>query len=154
MTLWLGAPAWHALISEADDKAPLETGGVLLGYFGAAASEAVVTEIVGPGPNADHRRMGFTPDAEYQEREIARRYAKSGRISTYLGDWHTHPMGAGALSLRDADTLRRIARCRSARVPLPLMLIAHGDSEWRATVWQFVGGVRRNIREGRVRIHV
>lgn len=153
MILWLPAAVWHALVSEANDKGPLETGGVLLGYFGAAASEAVATGILGPGPNAVHHRTSFTPDADYQECELARCYEESGRLFTYLGDWHTHPMGAGALSATDTRTLRRIARYRNARTSSPLMLIAHGNSEWQPTVWQFVGGVRRSIQEGRVRIH-
>ena len=153
MTLWVPEAAWDAVISEAEDKAPLETGGVLLGYFAAAASEAVVTGILGPGPNAVHRRTSFMPDADYHDRELARCYEESGRLLSYLGDWHSHPKGGGALSATDTRTLRRIARCESARAPTPLMLVAHGHREWQVTVWQVVGGVRRSIQECRVRIH-
>jgi integrative and conjugative element protein (TIGR02256 family) len=144
MTVWIARTATHALLDEANDKAPLETGGILLGYIAPSNGDAVVTATIGPGPAADHTRTSFTPDADHHERELARRYEASGRLHTYLGDWHSHPPGGASLSPQDLRTLRRIALYKSARISEPLMIVAHNDHAWELTAWQLTP------RKGRV----
>lgn len=113
-----------------DDK---ETGGVLIGYW-ANENTAVITSIVGPGPNAVHRPTSFVPDQDYHVREIERIYAVSNRTETYLGDWHSHPQAAAYLSGQDKITLRKIARYKPARLPKPLMLIL-GTAKMEFRIW-------------------
>lgn len=124
-------------IDEAEDKYPLETGGAFMGYW-ADRETAVIRTMIGPGPNADHRRRSFQPDETWQQREIANHYAVSGRRETYLGDWHTHPnASSGALSWVDRRALRRVIRTPSARCPIPLMLLFCGEPDnWSLTGWQ------------------
>lgn len=136
MTVWISDGAVTDLLAEADAKAPLETGGILLGYIAPSNNDVVITAVIGPGPDATHARHSFNPDAPYQERELALAYEHSGRRHTYLGDWHSHPSGSDDLSPRDHRTLRRIARSKSARADQPVMLIAHGCREWELTPWQ------------------
>lgn len=119
---------------EAKRTDPLETGGVLLGYW-ADTGEVVVASVVGPGPAAVHRRDRFLPDHAYQEREVALAYRESGRRITYLGDWHSHPSGLGTLSRRDRVTLRRIGNNPGARAPRPLMAIVTSRVKWDLSVW-------------------
>lgn len=132
--------------ADADRHVPDETGGVLLGY--AARTDAMriqVTDQIGPGPNAVHRRNFYCPDSEWQAQEIAAVYVDSGRISTYLGDWHSHPGGSRRPSRLDRATARRIALCEQARAPHPVMLILHGEAgDWRLAAY----------RRGRWRLHV
>ena len=140
LTAWLPRHVICAMSAEADRVAPLETGGILLGYFASEARAVVVTEWLGPGPDAVHERSLFIPDQDYHLREIARRYAESGRRLEYAGDWHTHPHGLPSLSKTDRRTLKRIAAARHARSPRPLMCVLAPGPAWRATVWQ--GGLR------------
>jgi integrative and conjugative element protein (TIGR02256 family) len=100
---------------------PLETGGVLMGFV--IANRAVVTSVVGPGPRAIHRRRSFTPDAEWQQQQVAELYERANRRDTYLGDWHTHPGGSTRTSFTDWLAARTIARSRDARCPNPVMLV-------------------------------
>lgn len=141
------------MVSEVASKSPLETGGVLLGYwvrqptasartrrkeFGSIVTpeyELVVAQSVGPGPHAVHLPDAFIPDHEFQETEIARVYRASGRTVTYLGDWHCHPCGPAVLSRKDLVTLNRIAGDPCARAPTPLMLIVKGDDLARSRLW-------------------
>lgn len=149
--VWLSARLFASLEGEADRIAPLETGGLLMGFVDR--DMARITDAVGPGPNAIHRRNGFLPDATYHENEVARIYRTSGRLHTYLGDWHTHPGGQPALSRVDRRTMRKIARSAEARAPSPLMLVASGGPIWQLTAWQLViDGLRR--RAVRVETHV
>ncbi len=126
-----------AMAAEAERAFPDETGGVLLGYWLKDGKQVIVTQMVGPGPNSVHRRTSFVPDTDYHEREIARLYEEAGRLITYLGDWHTHPLGRAYLSKRDRRTLRGIATHDDARAPQPIMAILAGGSPWKLRIWAF-----------------
>lgn len=135
---WLPAVLARAIRDEAERTFPLETGGVLLGYWAEECRELVITHATGPGPNAVHRTHSFIPDYEYQEAEVARLYEESGRISTYLGDWHSHPLEGVHLSRRDRRTLNRIAGSAEARAPVPVMaVIGGGNPDWLLGVWKY-----------------
>ena len=118
---------------EATRRSPYESGGVLLGY--ATDDAAVVVDMVGPGPDALHGPNGFVPDAGYQEAEIAQRYEASGRVVTYVGDWHSHPHGLGRVSRLDLRTLQAIAHEPTARAPTPIMLIVFDREPWSLAAW-------------------
>jgi integrative and conjugative element protein (TIGR02256 family) len=120
---------------EGDAHFPLETGGVLMGYH--IGAKAVVTEIIGAGPEATHRTHSFEPDYDWQNRRIAEHYGQSGRHETYLGDWHTHPRAlSGRLSSHDRGVIKKIIRTREARASQPLMTIFYGvPGQWEFTVW-------------------
>jgi integrative and conjugative element protein (TIGR02256 family) len=121
--------------AEADRFYPLETGGTFMGYL--AQDCIVVDEVIGPGPGADHDRYGFTPDQTWQEAKIAEFYEASGRQSTYVGDWHSHPDATtGKLSNKDISVLKRVALHDAARCSRPGMVILSGaPSTWRAEAW-------------------
>lgn len=126
---WVSGRAIDHIEHESIRRAPLEAGGVLLGYS-VGALEFVITHATASGPQAIHERERYVPDYEWDEAEIARIYRETGRHSTYLGDWHSHPEGTHEMSDRDLKTLRRIGEHRSARAPAPIMLIAAGDEPW------------------------
>lgn len=111
-----------------------------MGYW--TKDDVVITDVVGPGPNAFHDKHRFYPDSQYQERRVAEIYEQSGRLSTYLGDWHTHPGGSARLSRRDRRTLRAIGRSPDARCDRPVMLVLAGQEDnWVVAVWRLrLGG--------------
>lgn len=131
--------AAEALADHADEKLPLETGGTLLGYW-SDGDEVLIQDVTGPGPNAVHERHRFVPDHEWQRETIAERYDASGRITTYLGDWHTHPAGGCTPSERDVRTARAIRQEPAARAPRPMMLILGGGTDgWRHVLYELQG---------------
>ena len=137
-SIWIAGAAINDLVVEATEKSPMETGGVLLGYQVDNGTTTVVTAVVGPGPRAQHTKTAYVPDHEYHEKEIARIYASSGRCTTYVGDWHSHPGGSLHLSRTDVRTLRTIARHKNARLPSPIMIVAaSGSPEWDIGAWQW-----------------
>lgn len=136
--VWIPRDILNSLQDDAECYSPLETGGVLLGYWVDGTSEAVVTCTVGAGPKAIHRENHFVPDYEFQESEIARFYEESGRKLQYLGDWHSHPGSRGYLSDVDQRTLRRIGKTKSARVEEPIMVVLAGGPDWTVHAWQAV----------------
>jgi len=132
--------------AEAERHSPHESGGVLLGYPDRTNHRWVqITLQIGSGPKAVHRRHRFEPDGEWQVRKVADAYAASGRISTYMGDWHSHPHGSHRPSGLDRSTARRIALCEEARAPHPLVFILHGGPN----DWQIAAYRRERWRLGR-----
>src|SRR5207249_53736 len=127
----------EAMEEEAREKSPMETGGVLIGYWANDSAEVVITQATGPGPEATHRADEFIPDARFQRAEIARIYRDSGRLHTYLGDWHTHPGGSLRLSRKDVRTLASIAETPAARASVPLMGVLAEDRSWMLAVWRY-----------------
>ena len=124
---------------EAGRSRPLETGGVLMGYW-TDSNTAVISTVVGPGPKARHERHAFWPDTTYQDAEIERIYEDSGQQHSYLGDWHTHPNGSVRTSQKDRKTLLSIALSEEARAPEPLMAILGGaGNEWDLAIWVWAG---------------
>jgi integrative and conjugative element protein (TIGR02256 family) len=121
-TFWIASKAWQAIEILAQAHYPFETGGMLIGYQADDAS-VVVTEIIGPGPNAKHTRMSFRPDHDYQQQRLDDLFRHSNGKTTYIGDWHTHPNGFNALSRKDMRVLRRIAETPEAQTEHPVMLV-------------------------------
>ena len=134
--VWLYSPVQEFMALEAEAKAPLETGGILMGYFDQPGNVPVILVATGPGSQAVHLRNYYRPDYEFDESQIATIYKKFSKRITYLGDWHVHPAPFAALSYRDKRTLRRIAKCKSARIDKPLMLILSHNDQWEVTIWQ------------------
>jgi integrative and conjugative element protein (TIGR02256 family) len=135
--------------AEAERHFPSESGGVLLGYRPPSCRRTLyISEVVGPGPRASHRRHRFEPDGAWQASAIAAAYERSSRTVTYLGDWHSHPRGSGRPSALDRATARKIARSPEARAPRPLLVILFGEPEhWRLAARRHR---RRRLRPVRV----
>lgn len=133
------------LLTAALASYPLETGGVLLGR--RRGHHATITQVVGPGPAADHEVRRFVPDSGWQSEQVAA-FWHADRSLQYLGDWHTHPNGSLSPSPVDLRTLSDIARFPAARQDEPVMLIvALGeDVTVRVGCTTFVAGQPRPVR--------
>lgn len=137
--VWIEGCELERMVAEADQWFPLETGGVLAGYI--RDGQYVVMQVIGPGPGADHESMRFEPDHEWQCRELDRIFADTAGVCSYLGDWHTHPLGVTNLSPLDCRTLAKIAASVEARAPQPLMIIGAGEpSHWLWAAHLRLGG--------------
>lgn len=150
---WFTRSALRSITNEHARHQRLETGGVLFGYW-SGSDEVVVTDATGAGPRARHAAAAYEPDTAHDATEIARLYEASGRLHTYLGDWHSHPSGDVHLSRRDRRTLRDIARYDEARAPTPLMaVLGKADDTLAIGVWVTrQRRVRLALRSCRIRV--
>lgn len=157
--LWISQEFLDRCIAQATSKYPLETGGTFMGWW-SDPSTAVVTELIGPGPGADHGRSHFQPDQSWQLQKIANHYKRSERRETYIGDWHTHPDASyGEPSRTDLNVLRRIIHTPAARCHAPLMALFWGNaSQWKYNGWQATIVRRRflwdRLKLSRLEFHV
>ena len=158
--VWMPAGLLDQCMGEADLAYDLETGGLLMGYW-SGTNIAVVTRLVGAGPEARRERFSFEPDQEWQVEKIARHYEASGRRETYIGDWHTHPNAkSGRLSMTDRSVLRRVIETPAARASNPIMMLLYGSKDaWQATALVAALRPRRllwpklEIREASLRLY-
>lgn len=139
--IWISSELHRMCADEASGFFDLETGGTFMGYW-PNAETAVITGLIGAGPNALHERHNFEPDQEWQLKEIASHYETSGRRETYIGDWHSHPNAqSGRLSWTDRGVLRQIIKTPEARASRPIMVVFHGvPNDWQTTAW--IGDLR------------
>lgn len=99
----------------------------------------VVTHIVGPGQRATHKRNRFWRDGQHAKCELDRIYAKTGGVSDYIGEWHSHPV-SGPPSRVDQKTMRRISLNPAYAISTPILVIVQHDSSneaWSLSVFMF-----------------
>jgi integrative and conjugative element protein (TIGR02256 family) len=121
-TVWVAADAVATMEAEARRFRLRETGGALFGYK-AGNGDLVVTESCGPGPNATHHRFRLVPDRDHTQAAIYRILKSSQGRDTYLGEWHSHPLGRPRPSTKDIETLDDISSQEGVRLPRPVALI-------------------------------
>jgi integrative and conjugative element protein (TIGR02256 family) len=126
----------------AEAQGETETGGMLVGYEGARGHEVVLTDLIDAGPRASHAEYAFNPDGRWQRQQLARIYADSGRVATFVGDWHSHPHGLPLPSEQDVETAQRTAANARARAPRPLTVIVgrNYEDEWVAAGFGYAKG--------------
>lgn len=109
----------------------------------------VVTEAIGPGPDANHGLREFEPDQRWQEQQVSDTWSLwSGRID-YLGDWHTHPGRSVKPSRLDHETAITISGSAEARAPRPVLVIIGLDSRGSVELGAYVLSNRR-LRRARL----
>lgn len=133
--IWIRNDHYKQIIEAIEEFLPYETGGILLGYADVQGN-LVVTEIVGPGPDAIHQEDYFLPDGKYQQYEINKAFKASSGQTTYLGDWHSHPFKKPYLSAIDLNTLRKIAGHQASGTDEPVFLIV-GTNPLKLKCWRY-----------------
>lgn len=137
--VWVPESVLEDLIAHAEARLPLETGGILVGYWSQDAGP-VVTKVVGPGPRAQHVRDRFSPDYEFHREQAVRWWLETGGTEFYLGDWHSHPMTGPYLSRKDRRALREIAASKGSGEHPALMAVLGRRGSWQLAIWLQEGG--------------
>jgi len=103
---------------------PLETGGILTGFYTDAHNLAVVTQATGAPRDSESGRTFFVRGTAGLQRWLNRLWRKERRF--YLGDWHSHPGEVPHPSPTDEVQLEEIAGGESRKCPEPVLLLVGG----------------------------
>ncbi len=110
-------------------RLPTETGGVLLGYFDVPHRRVYVVDAL-PAPDDSHERKdAFVRGCAGLADAIRAIEARTGGQVSYVGEWHSHPDGAGVgMSDDDSELIRQVAEeMRADGWPGVMMIIgSHG----------------------------
>ena len=94
------------------EKAPCETGGVLLGTVFLYTKKVVITGLLPAPPDSIEKPTLFILGTEGLEKSIKNVEKKTNGKLTYLGTWHSHPYG-GKVSQTDNNTYKKLLFVRN-----------------------------------------
>ena len=98
------AVAYESLRSLALSSKSTETGGILVGFH--EGSDIRISNVSGPGDNASRSEVHVVRDTQHCKQFLQVEYSNSG--ADYVGEWHSHVIGAESLSSGDLHTVARI----------------------------------------------
>jgi integrative and conjugative element protein (TIGR02256 family) len=113
-SLLIEAAAYATIEAECRAAGELETGGLLVGrrVWFEDKPFLVVVHATGPGRQALHQPVSFSPDTHFIQQELDRiceDYAsRLGLQVGYIGEWHKHPLGYPTLSGNDVKQAQAI----------------------------------------------
>lgn len=125
----------YALCRELDEAAMScagqpESGGILLGCY--RGDNLQVTGRTLPGPSDNRQFLSFVRVDGTHQSAATRVWWDSGGTHTWVGEWHTHPMGGVLPSDTDLSSWSRLSR--GCRMPMVFVLAVPG--EWGLFVVQ------------------
>lgn len=103
---------------------PLETGGILIGYYNCRHDTAIITMVAHPPKDSVRERTRFHRGVRGLQSILDDRWSKR---EYYLGEWHCHPAGSPHPSRTDMRQMRSIANDVSLQCPEPILIIAGSD---------------------------
>lgn len=117
---------------------PKETGGVLLGYFNMPNDTVYVVDAMPAPPDSERGSGEFIRGVEGLEGAVEEANRRTGKVVTYVGEWHSHPRGVVPLpSSWDIDLMVHLATLLH-QDGLPALMLIVGDSREQ---W-LIGAVR------------
>lgn len=136
--LQLSAEAMALIQEQALRKHPLETGGILVGYYSSNFRLATAVLATPPPPDSRHGPMHFERGTSGLHQLLAEAKKQTPSLH-YLGEWHTHPAYNAWASSPDIRQMNRFALWRQYGVKNPLLLV--------------IGGVPPDKLEARASLH-
>lgn len=119
--LWLDGRVRDVIADRAGARRLRETGGHLFGY---ESDEGIVVALaLDVGPKTRHHRTRLVPDQGHLQALIEQIFEKSGSRLSYVGDWHSHPLGPARPSGTDVGAAAKMASDEGVDLPRPLVII-------------------------------
>lgn len=110
-------------------NARVETGGTLVGQIDDAIRCIWIDQASGPPPDSvlseaffDHGTVGVGDFLDHHRN-------RTGRLSTYVGMWHSHPYGQAAPSTLDVEAMGEMVAPFAGAPRRVLVLIVGGDAD-------------------------
>jgi len=82
-------------------KAPCETGGVLLGYYDFNINAVIVVDALPEPSDSESTTVSFKRGVENLPELVAEASRRTAGIVQYIGEWHSHPPGHSSTPSQD-----------------------------------------------------
>jgi integrative and conjugative element protein (TIGR02256 family) len=112
----------------------IETGGLLLGQVDHACQCIWIDDVSGPPPDSLLSDVHFDHGVEGVEDLVAYHRRRTGKLSAFVGIWHSHPFGEAEPSRTDKAAMSALVMPMSRGPSMALILILGGTEE-RWTAW-------------------
>ena len=107
--------------TEMENYGDIETGGILFGHISIPTKVLTVSRLIPAPPDSKRSRTEFELGTENLKETLTHYHTKSGKTLTYLGIWHSHPMG-GSHSGTDLSTFDRFKKLRFGTPSISLVI--------------------------------
>ena len=115
--------------------AKIETGGLLLGGVDHACRCIWIDEVSGPPPDSLLSEVHFDHGVEGVEELVSYHRQRSGKLTTFVGMWHSHPLGRAEPSPTDEAAMSALVTPISGGPSRALVLIVGGlGQRWHGWV--------------------
>jgi integrative and conjugative element protein (TIGR02256 family) len=123
--VFLSKPVYEEMRTLSKSKFPNETGGVLLGSVFPYPKIIVITKLLFAPPDSIEKQNKFILGVSGLKEKIRKTESATNGKVTYLGTWHSHPLGGGP-SFIDINTYRRLLETRNYE-PTVCLIISQED---------------------------
>ena len=114
------------------ERLPNETGGVLLGTIDAQRRIVYVVEALPSPPDSEEWPTSYIRGTRGLAAKVAGIRAAADDAIDYVGEWHSHPDGAGvSLSPDDRKALSNLVDLRASDgLPGAFLIVGEDDASW------------------------
>lgn len=137
-SIWLASRASANMIEVATKAGRCETGGILIGRYGAEKWSADIVEATPKPHGSSAGWFWFQRSEKGLARLLEERWSDGFH---YLGEWHFHPGGSPIPSGPDIRAMQKIAHDKAYHCPSPILVILGGSPN---TKWSFSATLFRN----------
>ncbi len=104
----VAARAADEMLARMRRESPRETGGLLIGRLNAAEKIVYVTRLVRAPADSRGTPYFFTRGTQRLPEVLEHVERRTGGLLTYVGEWHSHPMGGSDLSDTDKEAVIKL----------------------------------------------
>ncbi|MGY6566106.1 MAG: Mov34/MPN/PAD-1 family protein [Halomonadaceae bacterium] len=138
-SIWVSPSAILTMLNASAKAGRSETGGILIGRYGA---EGWFADVVEATPRPKGSRSGWTWFQRSNSGLSAHLAERWHEGLHYLGEWHFHPGSAPTPSDSDISAMWKVAGDKAYHCPAPILLILGGKptSHWYLSATLFRDG--------------
>ncbi|WP_205514589.1 Mov34/MPN/PAD-1 family protein [Longitalea arenae] len=116
-------------------KAPTETGGVLIGLANYKTKTIHVFDIIVEPQGSKGSCTGFERGTKGLPEAVDQIKERSGNTIGYIGEWHSHPMDLEKLSAQDIATIEELKKI-NRKIPIPTCAFVVTNTKLLAFVFE------------------
>lgn len=125
--------AYEKIIDIVRDINNIETGGIIIGYYNVALTEAIITSVTSQPSDSKAGFSWFVRGIQGLKDLLISKWKIDSEY--YLGEWHYHPIGSALPSNVDISQIRKISKDKRFNCPEPILLIVSNRIvDWEISV--------------------
>lgn len=111
---------------------PVETGGTLVGAVNLEDRRIAITGLLPAPPDSRHYPVAFERGSAELRELYERIEQRTGGALSYLGEWHSHPMGSTAQPSSDDQKLFQWLKnlLQGEGIPPVMLIVAEAEERW------------------------
>ncbi|HWQ42078.1 MAG TPA: ThiF family adenylyltransferase [Desulfosporosinus sp.] len=116
------------ILDKTRNTSPIETGGILIGTVNHQRKIIHITRLIDAPSDSEGYPFSFKRGVRDLPEKVVEIEEKTGRLVTYVGEWHSHPNGSVSMSKLDLDTMHQLKKqLDKINIPTIIMVATQTD---------------------------